>query len=188
MRPRSVDAHTRPVVCQFLDLTCAPGALCAPGGFFVSLASLQHAEKVSEAKACAENRAAAAAPGERARISLVEVTRKSLRSGQSSHFVSRAQPFLCSVPSSSVWASALQSGHACPHIAHARLRASRRSLPSGDCAASLSRAFVLCGQERMRPHSHLGRVTFQTNSRKMDAGRHLSMTLADTTSQSCQST
>ena len=71
----------RPVVCQFLDLTCAPGVLCAPGVFFVSLASLQHAEKASEAKAYAESLAAAAAPGERARISLVEVTRKSLRSG-----------------------------------------------------------------------------------------------------------
>ena len=177
MRPRSVDAHARPVVCQFFDLTGAPGVLCTSGVFFVSLASLQHAEKVSEAKACAENRATAAAPGERARISLVEVARKSLRSGQSSLFASRAQPFLSLVLSS----SALQSGHACPHIAHARSRASRRSLPSGDCAASLSRAFVLCGQECMRPHSHLGRVTFQTNSRRMDAGRHLSMTLADTT-------
>ena len=181
MRPRSVDAHARPVVCQFFDLTGAPGVLCTSGVFFVSLASLQHAEKVSEAKACAENRATAAAPGERARISLVEVTRKSLRSGQSSHFASHAQPFLCQLLSSSAWASALQSGHACPHIVHARSRAYRRSLPSGDCAASLSRAFVLCGQECMRPHSHLGRVTFQTNSRRMDAGRHLSMTLADTT-------
>lgn len=93
MRPRSVDAHARPVVCQFFDLTGAPGVLCTSGVFFVSLASLQHAEKVSEAKACAENRATAAAPGERARISLVEVTRKSLRSGQSSHFASHAQPF-----------------------------------------------------------------------------------------------
>ena len=86
--------HTRGLLYVSF-LTCAPGVLCAPGVFFVSLATLQHSEKVSEAKACAENRAAAAAPGERARISLVEVARKSLRSGQSSHFASHAQPFLC---------------------------------------------------------------------------------------------
>ena len=85
MRLRSTDA--RPVFPLI-----ARACLCTRD---VVMYSLQHAEKASDAKKIAETRAVAAAPGERERISLLDVNRKSLRSGPFTtffllHFGSRA--------------------------------------------------------------------------------------------------